>query len=266
MTQPQKTTAKAKDPCGERPAIPTAPLWHMGWAHSGNKESFDLLQSSIDWLTCQGKRNQPFDKDSKEFMHDLFEAFATGGDRKGWPEAAELSRHYVNGKGVELEIDAEVYRTSVIVKDTMAAMKKCLAEIWKKRDQPVTLFSVHEAFFKSAHAKPLQGARDQSKQGELLPGGILLTEQSNGRLKNADNRFFLKSTTTSAPGGMARTVWRVDSIYDFEKFSVGHVTHIPLGGRILKLPDGLSEYLTRPHIGVAKAFDYNSTWSEVWKP
>ncbi len=266
MTKPPKASAKTTDPCGERPAVPTAPLWHMGWAHGGNKESFDLLQASIDWLTCQGKRNKMFDSDSKEFMHDLFEAFATGGKQKGWYEAAQLSSHYVNGNGAALKIDAEVYRSSVVVKDAMAAMRKCLVATWTKRDKPISLSSGEPIFFNSVHAKPLLKARDQSTQGMLLPEGALLAEQSNGRLKNADNRFFLKSKTSSMSANTVRTTWRIDSIYDFEKFNVGHVTHIPLGGRTLKLPDGLSEYLTHPHIGVAKAFAYYGEWSETWKP
>jgi hypothetical protein len=93
----------------------------------------------------------------------------------------------------------------------------------------------------------------------------LLTEQNNSRLKNADNRFVLQSFTTRNQNRTFRTRWSVNSRYDFEPFSVEHVTHIPLGGsRVLLIPDGLSEYLTHPRIDVARAFDHTATWYETW--
>lgn len=43
----------------------------------------------------------------------------------------------------------------------------------------------------------------------------------------------------------------------------GYVTDIPLAKNfVLKLPDGLSHYLTK--IGVASDFTYVSQWQETW--
>jgi hypothetical protein len=59
------------------------------------------------------------------------------------------------------------------------------------------------------------------------------------------------------------STWKVDSIYDFEPFSVGYFTNIPLAeGYVLKLPDGLSHHLTT--IGVASDFSYTASWTERW--
>ncbi len=258
---------KLKDPCGDRPNIPTNPLWHMGLARAGNSSSFNLLQSSIDWLTCQGKRNKPFDKDSKEFMHDLYEAFATGGQILGQKEAAMLADNYVNGNGKQKNIDANVYWSSVIVKDTMQAMKAFIVTKQGANKQPIVLLSKDKHFIDSQFASNLTTQhRPQSSKRKLLREGALLAEQDNLRLKNADNRFVLASKTTVRTDNRYLTEWSVDSTYDFEKFAVGYVTDIPLGaGRTLKLPDGLSEYLAQAHIGVAKVFDYRATWLEVWK-
>ncbi len=266
MSHPPKPPTQPADPCGARPDIPTNPLWHMGWAAGGNDASFKLLQSSVDWLTCQGKRGKPFDKDSKEFMHDLFEAFATGGNAKGWSEAARLSDHYVNGGGRKIYLHGVLYFSSVIVKDTIAAMKQVIQSKITKTTKTIRLRSFDPDFYRSAAASPLLSrSRSQQTQGALLPGGILLTEQVNQRLKNADNRFALQSETFVSPNGQLSTRWFVISTYDFEPLSVGHVTNIPLGGgRVLKVPDGLSEYLTHPNIAVAAVFDYQSEWIEWW--
>lgn len=256
---------KLVDPCGKRPDIPTTPLWQMSLAHWGTEASFKRLQSSVDWLTCQGKLSQPFDDGAKEFMHDLFEAFAIGGWWKDWPEASKLASHYVNGKGAPTTIDAAVYSTSVIVRETQAAMKKYLADGWKAGAGPQLLRSTAPAFTRSNHAKALKDARrDQQRQGALLVQGVLLAEQNNARLKNADNRFELQSLTHEVRPGHFHTRWSVESRYDFEPFHVGHVTHIPLGSNVLKLPDGLCEYLTHPRIDVAKAFNYSAAWTETW--
>lgn len=45
----------------EREDIPGAPLWHMGKvAIMESKNSFDLLQNTIDYLTCRGNSISPF--------------------------------------------------------------------------------------------------------------------------------------------------------------------------------------------------------------
>jgi hypothetical protein len=266
MGQPPRPAIKPKDPCGDRPDIPTNPLWHMGMARGGSQSSFSKLQKSVDWLTCQGKRGKSFDKDSKEFMHDLFEAFSTGGSMLGQPEAARLANHYVNGNGAKVVLGAYVYQSSIIVKDVSAAMKEMIASKRTDETRSYSLSSIDRPFRNSDLASPLKSrSRSQQAKGMLLENGVLLTEQINQRLKNADNRFFLQSQTTFLSSNKFLTRWLVESTYDFEPFRVGHVTDIPLGtGRILKVPDGLSEYLTHANIGVAAAFDYSASWFENW--
>lgn len=120
-------------------------------------------------------------------------------------------------------------------------------------------------FVSSSFAAPLfKGkGRSVSRQGYLLSSGVLLTEQDNKRLKNTDHRFTLVMNAQKTPQGF-RASWKVESTYDFEPFAKGDVSHLPLAsGFTLKLPDGLSEYLTQ--IGVAKAFKHSSEWQETWK-
>lgn len=68
---------------------------------------------------------------------------------------------------------------------------------------------------------------------------------------------------------MIETTWRVDDYWDYTSFEkqkqLGRydVTHLPLAGdKVLKLPDGLSHYLTT--LGLAKEFSYYSEWTEKW--
>ncbi len=113
----------------ERENIPGAPLWHMGKvAVFESKDSFDLLQSTIDCLTCKGKLNKHFAGNEKEFTKELFEALWWGGKQHGFHEAAKLANRYVNGKGQALEIDSEIYKSSVIVSDAMVALKKYIRD------------------------------------------------------------------------------------------------------------------------------------------
>jgi len=107
-----------------RENIPSAPLWHMGKvAVFESKESFDLLQNTIDYLTCKGKLGKDFSNDEKEFMKELFEAMWWGGKYLGYREAAKLANHYVNGEGKSLRINPDLYKKSIIVSDTMDALK-----------------------------------------------------------------------------------------------------------------------------------------------
>jgi len=111
----------------------------------------------------------------------------------------------------------------------------------------------------------------------VLDGGVLLAEQGNARLKNANNRFVLRSKSTpvqvakGAPDPIAiTTIWRVEDSWDYNSFAQqkkegrNDVTHLPLaGGKVLKLPDGLSHYLTVE--GLAKEFTHYAEWTEAWK-
>lgn len=257
--------------------IPSAPLWHMIRAGRGDSESAKVLQSAIDFLTCKTKHGLEFDEDDKEFLVELFEALYWGGKYKHWPEAAELADHYVNGDGKEKVLGADVYKTSAIVSDMMVAMKEYIAAQVRAGRQFSPLVSDDPGLLKAPQIQRLfKGKRNATTQGyfnEKLK--IIVTEQSNQRLKNADNRFSLKATSTrnNVDVDVVETWWMVDSLYDFEPFDHSsksltendkrHMTHLPLEGGTIKLPDGLSHHMTL--IGVAKDFRYYSKWLEHWR-
>lgn len=257
--------AAAGNACIEdRENIPGAPLWHMGKVRLfGSQESFELIQNTVDYLTCKGQSGRPFTANEKEFMKELFEALWWGGTARGFHEAARLADHYVNGEGQAIKISSAVYEGSVIVKDTMTALKKYVRDQVDQKLSYTPIKSGDAGFVQSVHAKALQHGRNTQSQGRLLPNGCLLAEQANQRLKNTDNRFFLNVSTVQNENGLFFSTWKVESLYDFEPFSVGYVTHIPLAeGFVLKLADGLSHHLTK--IGVAYDFAYSATWTEWW--
>ena len=256
---------KKGNKCAEnRESIPGAPLWHMGKvALFESENSLNLLQNTVDYLACKGKLGKPFTDDEKEFMKEIFEALWWGGQYRGFSEAAQLANHYVNGEGKPVKLDPEVYKNSVIVNDVMAAMKNYIRDNFPKNKRIMVMKSSSRNFLFSDYARKLrQGKRQVNKQGYLQYSGALLTEQSNSRLKNTDNRFLL-DVITSKDGSIFLSKWKVDSYYDFADFPKGHVTHLPLAkGMVLKLPDGLSHYLTK--IGVAQEFKYSAEWEEKW--
>ncbi|MBT0962809.1 hypothetical protein [Denitromonas iodatirespirans] len=258
--------ATASNKCLEdRDNIPGAPLWQMGKVRLlQSQASFDLIQNTVDYLACKGQSGRPFTDDEKEFMTELFEALWWGGTIRGYAEAARLADHYVNGRGQSIKIGSTVYQTSVIVKDTMIALKAYIKEQVTKKRSFTPLKSSDAGFLQTAQARSLQHGRNFQSKGRLLPNGCLLAEQSNQRLKNTDNRFFLSVSTVRNANGLFFSTWKVESLYDFEPFSAGHVTNIPLAdGFVLKLPDGLSQHLTT--IGVAQDFAYAATWTEWWE-
>lgn len=261
----EKVIEKCNKCLADRENIPSAPLWHMGKvAMFESKESFNLLQNTIDYLTSKGKLAKPFTDNEKEFMKELFEALWWGGHYRGYKEAAALANHYVNCDGKTLNINSGVYTDSIVVKDSMVALKLYIKELSSQK-KPITAVSTGDsAFLRSTHSNTLKKARRNiTSQGHILDNGALLVEQSNQRLKNADHRFYLLVNTTKN-GSNFISKWKVESIYDFEPFEKGYVTDIPLAKNMtLKLPDGLSNYLT--NIGVAKDFTYVSTWQELWK-
>lgn len=257
--------AKAKACLAKAVPIPGSPLVHMAAAAFGVKSEFDLLQNAVDYLTCKGQAKMPFTEDEKSFLKSIFEDLWWGGEAKGYPEAAELADHYVNGKGAALKIDAAVYQTSVIVKDTSEAIKNYVRVLIGKNANFALVRSSDVSFLHSPQCKPVsrRAGRDANKQGYVLDDGNLLTEQSNSRLKNANNRFILVAQSTKAGGTAVLTRWRVDDRYVFEPFEKGFVTNIPLSGsQVLKLPDGLSHYMCA--LKIASEFDYWAEWVENW--
>ncbi len=257
-------TDKSQICLSQRVNIPGAPLWHMGMAAKFDKsESIQLLQNTIDYLTCKGSAGLDFTDDEKEFMKELFEAMWWGGKYLGYKEAATLANHYVNGGGHSIKLPSDMYSSSIIVKDVCLGIKTFIKELYDKKKPYQIIRSNDAAFLTSKFASSLlRGRRNANTLGYLLPEGALLTEQKNKRLKNADHRFILQASTIKSAQKFI-TTWRVDSVYDFEPFSKGDITHLELAPNLtLKLPDGLSQYLTK--IEVAKSFKHYSEWVENW--
>src|SRR5215467_12285643 len=119
-----------------------------------------------------------------------------------------------------------------------------------------------------AHRVSQRSGRNAKLQGYLIDygefPGNLLAEQANQRLKNSNNRFPLAAQNTIVKDNTVLTRWSVDDRYEFQSFEKGDIyTEIGLSSsQVLKLPDGLSHYLTV--LNMASAFDHWSEWMETW--
>ena len=255
---------KGKQCLEDRENIPSAPVWHMGKVFLfKSKGSFDLLQNTVDYLECKARLNKDFSQNEKEFMKELFESMWWGGKVRGFYEAAKLANHYVNGNGVYVRLSPEMYKKSVIVSDTIIAMKAYIKEKVAKNSIK-SLRSNDAGFLNSSYASKLKrGLRSAKTQGYIDPrkGNVLLVEQSYSRLKYADHKFHL-SVNISGNNNVGYTlIWRILNTYDYQPFSVNNISELPIGKNLnLKLHDGLSHYLTI--IGVAKEFKYSASWTD----
>jgi hypothetical protein len=271
-SKPKTAAVKPVDPCaGLAPKELPWPKYRMGKAGVfGSEESVKVVQEAIDYLTCKARHKQGFSEDEKNFLVDFYDGLWWGGWWKGLPEAKMLSNHYVRGGGTYVDIGSAVYEESVIVKDTMDAMKGYIRELQTKKKPVGVLRSDNPGFINSSFFKPIsrnaQPPRSTSKQGYVWPKGCLIAEQENQRLQKADNQFYLQSQTTIRQDKSAVTRWSVDSFYDFEAFpNTTKVTSLPIrSGLRISLPDGLSQYMV--DLGIAKTFKYGASWSETWKP
>jgi len=278
--------AQAKICQAQAVEIPGSPLFHMGRMGANDigpvkklqekigldpdgsrLKSATILQDCIDYLTCKAKAKLPFNKDEKKFLVELYKAFSVGGRFRRMPEAAKLAKHYVKNKGTAISISEKPYTGSVIVKDTMAAMKVYIKDLDKGR-LPLHIVKTTDLNFRKS--KPfrsvmlIDGSRNKETQGYVKSNGSVHAEQSNKRLKNADHRFVVQAMTRKTQHGFT-TVWSVNNRYDFEPFSTSEdnkYTEIPLNP-ILILPDGLSEYMDSG-LNIAKPFNYAAKWTEFW--
>lgn len=181
---------------------------------------------------------------------------------KGYKEAAALANHYVNGDGALLRINAEVYKTSKIVQATSEAMKEYIRELKSKGKDFSMLKCNNPVFMSRPCSQPLRRMNFRT-EGKMKASGVLEAAQDNHRLHKTDGHFFLEARSSVHAGNRIRTIWSVESIYDFEPFEKqDYYTEIPLGQNKLVIYDGLSEYMTK--IGVAKVFTYKAEWEEVW--
>ena len=249
--------------------MPMSPLWNMAKAAKRNSANdLKYLQDAINFLTCKAKAKHKFSGDDKEFLKEVYEAFWWGGSYNGYKEAAQLANHYVNGTGNSkakpLSINSGVYETSKIVIATMDAMKKYITEL-AAQNKSITSFRCDNVQFRSRPYSKKLTKMNYKTEGKMKPSGVLEAAQNNIRLHRTDGHFYLQALSAIKNSGEIRTTWRIDSLYDFEPFSKqNYYTNIPLGSGTLKLPDGLSEYMTK--IGVAKAFWYRAEWLENWRP
>jgi len=117
--------AKAKECLAKAVPVPGWPLYNIGKvALLDSKSDFDLLQNAIDYLTCKAKVKMTFTDEEKTFLKDFYSDLALGGKYYlGYSEAGIFLQHYLDGSGTRMKIDAAMYQTSVIVKDTSEAIK-----------------------------------------------------------------------------------------------------------------------------------------------
>jgi hypothetical protein len=261
-------TVKAGGVCSDLKAdIPMSPLWNMGkTALFESQKNFGAMQKAIDYLACKAKNKQTFQNKEKEFLKEVFEAFWWGGQFKGYKEAAQLARHYVHGNGKPISINANVYKTSIIVKDTMVLMKKYIAELIKDKKHFQHLNSGNIGFRSRPYFKDLKvSKRNSFTLGYAGSDGLLYAEQKNQRIQKSDNRFYLECINSLMGSKKVYTRWFIENIYDFKPFKEkNYITEIELkpSGFVLKIPDGLSHYMTK--IGIAHEFPYRAEWSEIW--
>lgn len=168
--------------------------------------------------------------------------------------------------GAKLKIDASVYQTSVIVRDSCDAIKDYIRQLIANKAAFATVRSSDPGFLHSPPGKRVSRAAHRSvdRQGYVLPDGNLLSEQDNARLKNTNNRFILAAQNAKLNERAFFTSWSVDDEYTFEPFDRSDFyTNIPLSGtNVLKLPDGLSQYMVV--LGIAGEFAYVANWTENW--
>ncbi len=268
-TNTDTLSQKAQACLAQAVEVPGAPLYHMGnIAVFNSKISFDLMQATINYLSCKAQINMPFSQIEKTFLIELYESFWWGGHAKGMPEAARLANHYVNGNGVTVKMDSRPYEKSVVVQDTMKAMKAYIKDLAKRNEYFFSLKTDNPKFRRSQYFKPLMlinDSRNIMTEGYVESSGRMYTEQNNFRLRYADNRFYLIANTSEPIKNNFHTRWSVKNRYDFEPFSKDNkISKFSLNeGKTLHLPDGLSEYMDSG-LGIAKPFIYSATWSEKW--
>ena len=266
----EQTLSKAAQACLEQAVeIPSMPLYHMGnIAVFNSKSSFDLMQATIDYLTCKAKAKMPFSKTEKTFLIELYESFWWGGHFKRMHEAAQLANHYIHGKGVAVKMDSKPYENSVVVQDTIEAMKSYIRELANNNEYFFTLKTIDQKFIHSYYFKQLMrinSSRKITTQGYVKSNGVIYAESNNPKLKYSDHRFVLQANTAQFTKNNFRTSWSVKNRYDFEPFSKSNkYSEIPLKeSKALILPDGLSEYM-HSGLNIATPYNYEAKWTEVW--
>ncbi|WP_444995857.1 hypothetical protein [Aliikangiella sp. IMCC44359] len=243
--------------------MPMSPVWHMGKISKfASKGDHKLMQDAIDYLTCKAQNKLSFNDDDKEFLVELYEAFWWGGKYKGYHEAAQLAKHYVHGNGASVKLNPEIYKNIPIVSATIQTMKTFIQE---KQSKGIISFDMRcdNSEFRTKNYVKKLFLMNFKTEGKMKSNGVLEAPQKNERVQKMDSHFYLKSQNTKINKSQTRTIWSIESIYDFEPFEkADYYTIIPLENFPLHLPDGLSQYMET--LGIAKSFVYGTSWIEIW--
>ena len=228
---------------------------------------FGCCQSIFDEADKKVRSGQQLTEDELNTLIFVYILIPLGGRIYGFREAASLMDLYLTPKKAAkytekkpYVINSEVYKTSVIVKYAEEELKKIILDEYKQGILEVG------KIFNSKVLKPTQ--RDSATEGNIqAPDRNIIAEQNNKRLKNADHRFYLQVKILEIKSDNMYLLWYVKSIWDYEPYEkANHVTELTVNeemGYILRIPDGLSEYLTK--VNKAKEFHYTASWKEkLW--
>lgn len=269
-------------------------LWQMAKvAHAGCEQSFHLLQESIHHLNDKAQKSQPFSGAERVFLQTLLTCPWWGGKEYGAneskrftdPEAqstssisgnatqhnitdpaqislAHMAQHYVHGKGQYYAASLPIYRDSIVVNDTVAALRAYIRELYTFKKPATLVATTDRGFLHSVHAKEVEKKRQLSQvQGYIFSDGSLMLEQKDPRILNVGNRFRITAMTSSM-GVQLMTRWRIEGTYRFETFANGDVnTGLPLTDElVLQVPSRLADHMVA--LGIAKPFRYFADWAE----
>jgi len=186
-----------------------------------SSEDLKYIQEAVNYLTCKAMAKQSFTENEKEFLKEIYEAFWWGGQYLGYKEAAQLANNYVNGPGNKqanpFVLNFEVYRSSKIVIATMNAMKQFILDL-KKINTPFSHIRCDNAQFRSKPYAKVLLKMNYRIEGKMKSSGVLEAAQDNQRLHKTDGHFYLQALSTVLPDKRIKTIWRVESLYDFEPF------------------------------------------------
>lgn len=269
-------------------------LWQMAQvAHAGCEQSFRLLQESIHHLNNKAEQNKPFSDPERDFLKTLLTCPWWGGKEYGANESkrfrnpeggaasaicanrtqhnisdpaqvslAHMAHHYVHGGGQYYPLSLPIYRDSLVVNDTVAALRAYICELYTFKKPATLVATTDRAFLHSAHAKAIEKKRQLSQvHGYIFSDGTLMLEQKDPRILNVGNRFRITAMTSSL-GVELMTRWRIDGTYRFETFDSGVAyTGLPLtDDHVLQVPSRLANHMAE--LGIAKPFNYFADWAE----
>jgi hypothetical protein len=194
----------------------------------------NFIEKQILDISKKAIKNEPLTSGEILFLKSFYYTLAGGGSLL-YPEAAQLLNRYLTpSKTGDEIINPIVYENSPTVQKEITRQKSIVLKSASQGNNVITLKS------KTLFA-------------------------DYPRLKNANNRFILQSRST-IHGISVRSVFTVRDDYSFEPFAKclykGFYTDFDLHLTKLRVPDGLSQYLTK--IGLAKDFFHVATWEENW--